>query len=167
MPCNVNTGKTTAVVELIQQAVVNKGWRVLVAAPSNVAVDNVFDKLVAAQESNSSSSSSSSTARPHRIAPVRLGHPARLMPAVMRYSLDALLKTHEGTAIVDDVKTEMKQLTSQLSSSSSNRGSGSGSSSGSAAYNRDKRAIRSQLTALRKEVRRREEDVVKNILKTR
>jgi superfamily I DNA and/or RNA helicase len=152
-------------VELIQQAVINKGWRVLVAAPSNVAVDNVLDKLVAAQES--SSSSSSSTAKPHRIAPVRLGHPARLMPAVMRYSLDELLKTHEGTAIVDDVKIEMKQLTSQLSNSnSSSRGSDSGSS-GSAAYNRDKRAIRSQLTALRKEVRRREEDVVKNILKTR
>jgi AAA domain len=132
---------------------------VLVAAPSNVAVDNVLDKLVAAQEA--CSSSSSTAAKAHRIAPVRLGHPARLMPAVVRYSLDALLKTHEGTAIVDDVKTEMKQLTSQLPSSNSSR------SSSSAAHSRDKRAIRSQLTALRKEVRRREEDVVKNILKTR
>mmetsp|Transcript_2872 Transcript_2872/g.7593 ORF Transcript_2872/g.7593 Transcript_2872/m.7593 type:complete len:378 (-) Transcript_2872:125-1258(-) len=40
------TGKTTAVVELIRRAVLVRGWRVLVCAPSNVAVDNVLEKLV-------------------------------------------------------------------------------------------------------------------------
>src|SRR5207253_7754577 len=53
------TGKTTAVVELIRQAV-RGGERVLVCAPSNLAVDNVLERLLAAGE-----------------RAIRLGHPAR------------------------------------------------------------------------------------------
>ncbi len=40
------TGKTTVVVELICRAV-SLGWDVLVAAPSNIAVDNILEKLLA------------------------------------------------------------------------------------------------------------------------
>ncbi len=40
------TGKTTVVVELIYRAV-SLGWDVLVAAPSNIAVDNILEKLLA------------------------------------------------------------------------------------------------------------------------
>ena len=52
------TGKTTTVVELIRQAVA-RGETVLACAPSNLAVDNLLERLLAAGE-----------------AAVRLGHPA-------------------------------------------------------------------------------------------
>jgi superfamily I DNA and/or RNA helicase len=40
------TGKTTTVAELIQQAVCGHKMKVLVTAPSNVAVDNVLERIV-------------------------------------------------------------------------------------------------------------------------
>ncbi len=39
------TGKTTVVVEIIQRAI-SLGWRLLVSAPSNTAVDNILEKLI-------------------------------------------------------------------------------------------------------------------------
>jgi superfamily I DNA and/or RNA helicase len=70
------TGKTTAVVELIRQAI-RRGDRVLACAPSNLAVDNLLERLVAAGE---------------RV--VRLGHPARVLPALQEHTLDVLVEGH-------------------------------------------------------------------------
>jgi ATP-dependent RNA/DNA helicase IGHMBP2 len=70
------TGKTTAVVEVIRQAV-RRGERVLACAPSNLAVDNLLEKLVAAGES-----------------PVRLGHPARVSESLREHTLDELAERH-------------------------------------------------------------------------
>ncbi|HEX3147718.1 MAG TPA: AAA domain-containing protein [Gemmataceae bacterium] len=70
------TGKTTAVVELIRQAVA-RGERVLACAPSNLAVDNLLEKLLAIGEN-----------------PVRLGHPARVSEALREHTLDELALRH-------------------------------------------------------------------------
>ncbi|MFO0927274.1 MAG: AAA domain-containing protein [Gemmataceae bacterium] len=70
------TGKTTTVVELIRRAV-RRGQRVLVCAPSNLAVDNVLEKLLAFGEKA-----------------VRLGHPARVLPALREHTLDLLVESH-------------------------------------------------------------------------
>ena len=70
------TGKTTAVVELIRQAV-RRGERVLACAPSNLAVDNLMEKLLAAGEN-----------------PVRLGHPARVSESLREHTLDELAESH-------------------------------------------------------------------------
>jgi superfamily I DNA and/or RNA helicase len=70
------TGKTTAVVELIRQAV-REGRRVLACAPSNLAVDNIFERLLAA-----------------RTRTVRLGHPARVLPQLRAHTLDLLVAKH-------------------------------------------------------------------------
>jgi hypothetical protein len=70
------TGKTTTVVELIRRAVA-RGEKVLACAPSNAAVDNLLDKLLAAGEE-----------------PVRLGHPARVAPALRNQALDLLVQSH-------------------------------------------------------------------------
>ncbi|CAN0548809.1 unnamed protein product, partial [Ectocarpus sp. 8 AP-2014] len=64
------TGKTTTVVALVREAVA-RGWRCLVCAPSNVAVDGILEKLVAAEEKVGG-----------RPRVVRMGHPARLLPQV-------------------------------------------------------------------------------------
>jgi superfamily I DNA and/or RNA helicase len=70
------TGKTTTVVELIRQAV-RRGDKVLVCAPSNLAVDNLLERLIA-----------------HGDRAVRLGHPARVLPQLREHTLDLLAEDH-------------------------------------------------------------------------
>ena len=79
-------------VELIRQAV-QRGHRVLVTAPSNVAVDNVLARLA-----------------PSKLRLVRLGHPARLQTDILPYSLEALVQKADGTEIVRDVRQELAAL---------------------------------------------------------
>ena len=59
-------GKTTAVVEIILQEV-QRGSKVLACAASNVAVDNLVERLARANP---------------KMSVVRVGHPARLLPQV-------------------------------------------------------------------------------------
>ncbi len=54
-------GKTTTVAELIHQAVHVHKMRVLVTAPSNVAIDNVLERLVSSKHSSTTATSSSAT----------------------------------------------------------------------------------------------------------
>jgi superfamily I DNA and/or RNA helicase len=75
------TGKTTAVVELIRQAAA-RGDKVLACAPSNLAVDNIFERLVA------------TGARA-----VRLGHPARVLPELREHTLDLLVESHPDVRV--------------------------------------------------------------------
>ena len=70
------TGKTTALVEVIRQAVA-RGERVLACAPSNHAVDNLLEKLLAVG-----------------LLPVRVGHPARIDPDLRGRALDILVQKH-------------------------------------------------------------------------
>ena len=83
------TGKTHTLIEVIRQLVL-RGQRVLVAGPSNVAVDNIVERL--------------STCK---IALTRLGHPARLLPSILPYSLDVLTQTSSSGEIVKDVRAEI------------------------------------------------------------
>ncbi|XP_075401359.1 DNA-binding protein SMUBP-2 [Tenrec ecaudatus] len=85
------TGKTTTVVEVILQAV-QQGAKVLCCAPSNVAVDNLVERLARGER---------------RI--LRLGHPARLLAAVQHHSLDAVLARSDGAQIVADIRKDIDQ----------------------------------------------------------
>jgi ATP-dependent RNA/DNA helicase IGHMBP2 len=75
------TGKTTAVVEVVRQAV-RRGRKVLVCAPSNLAVDNLFERLLGFGE---------------RV--VRLGHPARVLPELREHTLDLLVEQHHDVRL--------------------------------------------------------------------
>ena len=86
------TGKTTTVVELIRRAVA-RGERVLACAPSNTAVDNLLEKLVAAGED-----------------PVRLGHPARVLEVVRAHTLDAIVQRHDAGSVIQEMLREADQL---------------------------------------------------------
>lgn len=70
------TGKTTTVVELIRQAI-RRGEKVLACAPSNLAVDNMLEKLLAGGE-----------------RALRLGHPARVLPELRAHTLDVQVESH-------------------------------------------------------------------------
>lgn len=72
-------GKTTTLIEIIRQAV-RRGHKVLACAPSNLAVDNLLERLLA-----------------HGECAVRLGHPARVLPALRDHTLDIMVEEHEDT----------------------------------------------------------------------
>ena len=86
------TGKTTAVVELIRRAV-RRGHRVLACAPSNLAVDNIFERLLAAGE-----------------RAVRLGHPARVLPELRAHTLDLLVQEHADVRLARKLVKEAMGL---------------------------------------------------------
>ncbi|XP_037307190.1 DNA-binding protein SMUBP-2 [Pungitius pungitius] len=83
------TGKTTTVVEIILQAV-KQGQKVLCCAPSNVAVDNLVERLARC-----------------KAKVLRLGHPARLLESIQKHSLDAILAQSDNAHIIADIREDI------------------------------------------------------------
>lgn len=76
-------------------------------APSNVAVDNLLERLVAAapaaeKEQKSLSKTDGGDASTQRIKAIRLGHPARQSEGVLRHSLDAVLARTDGIIFLQE-----------------------------------------------------------------
>ncbi|KVH97482.1 hypothetical protein Ccrd_000437, partial [Cynara cardunculus var. scolymus] len=90
------TGKTTTVVEIILQEV-KRGSKILACAASNIAVDNIVERIV-----------------PHRVKLVRVGHPARLLPQVLESALDAQVLRGDNSSLANDIRKEMKALNGKL-----------------------------------------------------
>ena len=86
------TGKTTSVVAFIRQAIL-RGDKVLACAPSNTAVDNLLERLVAGGQ---------------RV--VRVGHPARVKDELRNHTLDALVETHDNMRVVKDLLRKAEAL---------------------------------------------------------
>ncbi len=89
------TGKTTTLVELIAQ-ITRKGQSVLAVASSNLAVDNLLERLIAAGE--------------HAI---RLGHPARVTPELREHTLDLLVEKHPDVKIANKLTRDAYALRGQ------------------------------------------------------
>ncbi|NWS72502.1 SMBP2 protein, partial [Crotophaga sulcirostris] len=118
------TGKTTTLVEIILQAV-QQGLKVLCCAPSNVAVDNLVERLAGSKA--------------HIL---RLGHPARLLEPIQQHSLDAVLARGDNAHIVADIRKDIDQAFAKTRK----------------AQDKGERShFLSEIKALRKELRQREE----------
>jgi superfamily I DNA and/or RNA helicase len=131
------TGKTTTVAELIRQAAA-RGERVLACAPSNLAVDNLLERLVAADEKA-----------------VRLGHPARVMQALQEHTLDLLVDAHPDVRLARKLVREARALrdkASKYTRAKPARGA--------------KREMRAEARELLADARRMEQRVVNHILDT-
>jgi ATP-dependent RNA/DNA helicase IGHMBP2 len=89
------TGKTTTVTALIRTAV-SQGSRVLACAPSNLAVDNMAEQLAA-----------------NGMSLVRLGHPARILPELQAYTLDALVQRQPDYQVALKLRKEAYGLRDQ------------------------------------------------------
>jgi ATP-dependent RNA/DNA helicase IGHMBP2 len=86
------TGKTRTLVEVVRQRV-GRGERVLCAAPSNTAVDNLGVRLAGAG-----------------LRAVRLGHPARVSPALAALTLDAQVDADGATRLAREWRDRARQL---------------------------------------------------------
>ncbi|KAK4049864.1 hypothetical protein OIV83_003920 [Microbotryomycetes sp. JL201] len=137
------TGKTQVVAEIIRQLVA-KGERVLVCGGSNLSVDNVLQRL---------SSSTSQLANKAPIAVTRLGHPARVLSALERYTLDAQTAGSDTAELVKDIKLDLEKLEGQL------RGTGKDRIKGSA-----RKDAWAQVRDLRRDYRKREGGIVESVL---
>ncbi len=89
------TGKTTTLVELIAQ-ITRKDQTVLAVASSNLAVDNLLERLIAAGENA-----------------IRLGHPARVTPELREHTLDLLVENHPDVKIANKLTRDAYALRDQ------------------------------------------------------
>jgi ATP-dependent RNA/DNA helicase IGHMBP2 len=122
------TGKTTVLVEVIRRATA-RGEKVLAAAPSNLAVDNLLERLVGAG-----------------LSCVRVGHPARVLPALLAHTLEARVEEHEAARIARDLVHEAIALRRDARKRKGKRGPGRFSES--RAKERDARALLAEARAL-------------------
>ena len=100
------TGKTTVLVELIRRAAA-RGEKVLASAPSNLAVDNLVERLVAAG-----------------VDAVRVGHPARVLPAVVEHTLDQKTEAHPQAQIAAELVDQALRLRADARKRQQRRGPG-------------------------------------------
>ncbi len=89
------TGKTTVLVEIIRQAVAN-GQKVLASAPSNIAVDNMLEKLIEAD-----------------VRVVRMGHPARTLESLRHATLMAQMAEHADQHYIRDLYQQRERMATQ------------------------------------------------------
>jgi len=122
------TGKTTVLVEVIRRAAA-RGEQVLAAAPSNLAVDNLVERLAAAG-----------------LSCVRLGHPARVLPGLLAHTLEALAGEREAARIARDLVDEALALRRSAAKRKQKRGPGRFSAS--RGQWRDARALLAEARAL-------------------
>ncbi len=97
------TGKTQTLVEIIKQIAKptipdQKPKRVLACAPSNLAVDNLVERL----------------GQDPRFNILRLGHPARMLDTVIQHSLDYKIVNGDVNALIKDIRIEIDGLIKSL-----------------------------------------------------
>ncbi|MFL5404757.1 MAG: AAA domain-containing protein [Myxococcales bacterium] len=131
------TGKTTVLVEIIRRAAARK-TPVLACAPSNLAVDNLVERLAAAG-----------------VRPVRLGHPARVLETVLDHTLEARVREHEQGRIAADLVREALKMRDASRKQRTKRGPGRFSES---------RAMEREARALFAEAREREDRAEADVL---
>jgi ATP-dependent RNA/DNA helicase IGHMBP2 len=122
------TGKTTVLVEIVRAAAA-RGERVLASAPSNLAVDNLVERLVASG-----------------LDCVRLGHPARVLPAVLAHTLEAKAAQREEARIAEGLVEEALSLRRAAAKRRGKRGPGRFSAA--RGKERDARALFAEARAL-------------------
>ncbi|EUC61245.1 P-loop nucleoside triphosphate hydrolase [Rhizoctonia solani AG-3 Rhs1AP] len=129
------TGKTQTLVEIIRQ-LVQQGKRVLVCGASNLAVDNLLERLV-----------------PHQIPSTRIGHPARILGNLHTETLDAQAARSDQAALAADAKSELEEAMASLAGKGKARLRGL-----------ERKKMWEEVKELRKEYRKREKVIVQSVL---
>jgi ATP-dependent RNA/DNA helicase IGHMBP2 len=132
------TGKTTTLVEIIKQNCLKYKQKILCCAPSNIAVDNLVERLARTERGYAP------------LKMVRLGHPARLLESIQQFSLDSVVSRNDQYKLATDIKQEMDVALKSLRKSSQ-RG--------------EREGLKRELKELRKELYSREDRAIKDVLK--
>ena len=106
------TGKTTTIVEVILQ-LLKLGNKILVVAPSNIAVDNIGEKLI--KYKNTFNKEKNKNKYNLDFDLVRIGHPARLLPSVIEECLDSKIENSKNLKDVKKIKRDIKEKKEKLS----------------------------------------------------
>lgn len=128
--------------QVIRQLVSVQGKRVLVCGASNLSVDNLLLRL-------------SPIFAPTQIT--RIGHPARILPALLPSTLDYQTAHSSSGEIVKDVKAELEGHLNTLAKGRKEKGAVKGKRRGE---------VYGEVRELRKEFRKREGKVVRDVLST-
>jgi DNA polymerase alpha-associated DNA helicase A len=137
----VGTGKTHTLIELIRQLCASSPpRRILVCGASNLAVDNILERLIAL---GATLGSKSDTSVPKA---TRIGHPARVLAnaAVLDATLEAKAERSDQAALAKDVRVELEAALATLA------GKGKGAK-GKAPRGAERRKMWDEVKALRKE----------------
>lgn len=158
------TGKTTAIVELIMQIVasnfgaVDDGApvRVLVCGASNLAVDNILERLVGVPEHRE-------VFKKKGIGVTRIGHPARVVANLQKFTLDAQCTQSSEAQLVKDISKEIESIMSELKPTAAPAGNKS-TRGKPKIRGHDRRKRWEEVRELRKEYRRRDRQVTRSVL---
>lgn len=129
------TGKTHTLITYISEEV-RRGSRLLVVAPSNVAVDNIVERLAGDSFAH--------------LNMVRVGHPARVTYSVYSHTLEARVAASDEAKLAEDIRRELDGLHKRNKHSDGER--------------IDYRALRNERKALRRELREREDAAVARVI---
>lgn len=158
------TGKTTAIVELIMQIVASNlgaadessSVRILVCGASNLAVDNILERLVGVPEHRE-------VFKKKSIGVTRIGHPARVVASLQGATLDAQCTQSSEAQLVKDISKEIEDIMSELKPT--NAPAGNKSTKGKPRVRgSDRRKRWEEVRELRKEYRRRDRQVTSSVL---
>lgn len=127
------TGKTYTLIELIQQ-LCDKGQRILVCGPSNMAVDTILERLAKVLPGN---------------LLLRIGHPARLLDSNLAHSLDILSKSGSAGGILKDIRDEIDRKIASIKKIKASR---------------ERKQGWNDVKELRKELRQRERKVIVDLI---
>ncbi|PWZ03122.1 P-loop containing nucleoside triphosphate hydrolase protein [Testicularia cyperi] len=161
------TGKTTAIVELIMQIVASdfgaptsqsRAVRVLVCGASNLAVDNILERLVGRPEHRE-------LFKKKGVGVTRIGHPARVLSGLYGSTLDAQCTSSSEGQLVSDVGREINNLMNELKPPPSESKAGNKSARRAPRLKgAERRKKWDEVKELRKEYRRRERQVSNSVL---
>ena len=131
------TGKTTALIELIRQALVRKE-SVFVTAPSNTACDNILERAVE-----------------KGILALRLGHPARIADHLREHTLDFRLALHPLAKEIAVAQAELGRLENRQKRYRERRCPGRD----------EEQALRRDISMLKQDVQHLRKEVFKRVMK--
>lgn len=146
------TGKTSTIVELIKQIIMKKrklnnsnsngngngiSSRILICGPSNISIDTILERLTDFYDKSEKNKL------------IRIGHPARLLPSVLKHSLDYLIESNDSNYILKDIIIEINQLTKKIKKTKNYK---------------DRRELYNDIKLLKKDLKFRSRTIINNII---